>query len=79
MHWNQDKMQANNLNYIANRANLNKLALAFLENYRFQLWNRGELKELNGISIQVLQTRCKNPKIALDCIADALGISLPVL
>ena len=79
MHWNQDRMQANNPNYIANRANLNKLALAFLENYRFRLWNRGELKELDSLSIQALQTRCANPKVALDCIADALGISHPIL
>lgn len=44
MHWNQDRMQADNPNYISNRSNLNKLALAILENYRFRLWDRGEIK-----------------------------------
>ena len=72
MRFNQDKMQANNPNYIANRSALNKLALAYLQNYRYWLWNQG--KEKNLLSINVLQKRCSDPKTAMECIACGLGI-----
>ena len=78
LHWcldvrfSQDRMQANNPNYIANRSALNKLALAYLENYRFWLWNKGYEKKV--ISINQLQKRCYDPKMALECVASSLGI-----
>lgn len=79
MHWNQDRMQADNPNYISNRSNLNKLALAILENYRFRLWDRGEIKELNSLSIQALQTRTTNPRVATECIYAAIGLPFQAL
>jgi len=78
LHWcldvrfNQDRMQANNPNYIANRSALNKLALAYLQNYRYWLWDHG--KEKNLLSINILQKRCSDPKIAMECIACGLGV-----
>ena len=78
LHWcldvrfNQDRMQANNPNYIANRSALNKLALAYLQNYRYWLWDHG--KEKNLLSINILQKRCSEPKIAMECIACGLGV-----
>lgn len=78
LHWlldvrfNQDRMQANNPNYIANRSALNKLALAYLQNYRFWLWNTG--REKNLISLNLLQKRCGDPEIAMECIACSLGL-----
>ena len=77
LHWmldnlfRQDRMQADNPNYLTNRCALNKLALALLENYRFFLWNkRGESPQL---SIQLLQQRCRDPRVAIECIGYALG------
>ncbi len=72
-HWlldvrfNQDRMQANNPNYIANCNALNKLALAYLQNYSFWLWNTG--RENNLISLNLLQKRCEDPEAAIECIA----------
>jgi len=76
LHWSldnlfrQDRMQADNPNYISNRSSLNKLALALLENYRFHLWDKGEPKQL---SLHLLQERCRDPKTAIECIGCALG------
>lgn len=78
LHWmldnlfRQDRMQADNQNYLTNRCALNKLALALLENYRFYLWDqRGESENL---SVRLLQQRCRNPSTAIECIACALGL-----
>lgn len=77
LHWmldnlfRQDRMQADNPNYLTNRCALNKLALALLENYRFYLWDeRGESSQL---SIHLLQQRCRDPRVAIECIGYALG------
>lgn len=72
MRYNQDRIQANNPNYIANRSALNKLALAYLENYRYWLWNKGREKE--KLSLNILQKRCYDPKAALECVACSLGL-----
>jgi predicted transposase YbfD/YdcC len=71
MRYNQDRMQANNPNYIANCSALNKLALAYLENYRYWLWNNKKEKEL--LSLNILQKRCYDPDVAMECIACSLG------
>jgi hypothetical protein len=49
-----------------------RVALAYLENYRFWLWNKGYEKKV--ISINQLQKRCYDPKMALECVASSLGI-----
>ncbi len=78
LHWmldnlfRQDRMQADNRNYLTNRCALNKLALALLENYRFYLWN--ERGEAENLSVRLLQQRCRDPRIAIECIACALGL-----
>lgn len=78
LHWTldnlfrQDRMQADNPNYIENRSALNKLALALLENYRFYLWDNG--LENKKLSLHLLQERCRDPKIAIECIGSALGL-----
>ena len=72
MRYNQDRIQANNPNYIANRSALNKLALAYLENYRYWLWNKGREKE--KLSLNILQKRCYDTKAALECVACSLGL-----
>lgn len=72
VNWSQDAMQAKNPVYIANRSTLNKLALAMVENYRFWLCETGRLKSLKAVSIKQLQLRCRNPEIALECMAASL-------
>lgn len=72
MYWSQDRIQAKNPNYIANRSLLNKLALAFIENYRFRLWARSEDKD--PPSVKTVQARCRNPHNAIECIAMGLGL-----
>lgn len=72
MYWSQDRIQAKNPNYIANRSQLNKLALAFIENYRYRLWERSGDKKL--LSVKTVQSRCRNPRNAIECIAMGLGI-----
>ena len=64
-------MQADNPNYLSNRCALNKLALAMLENYQFHLWDTDVMNEKP--SLRLLQQRCRDPKIAIECIACALG------
>ena len=64
-------MQANNPNCIANRSALNKLALAYLENYRYWLWNNKKEKEL--LSLNILQKRCYDPDVAMKSIVCSLG------
>ena len=77
LHWmldnlfRQDRMQADNPNYLSNRCALNKLALAMLENYQFHLWDTDVMNEKP--SLRLLQQRCRDPKIAIECIACALG------
>lgn len=76
MFWRQDQMQASNPRYVANLSMLNKLALAFLEHYRYWLWTTKRLEEenLENISIQTLQARCRDPKVAIECLACGLGL-----
>ena len=71
MRYNQDRMQANNPNYIANRSAMNKLALAYLENYRYWLWNNKKEKE--QLSFNILQKRCYDPDVAMKSIVCSLG------
>lgn len=79
MFWRQDQMQASDPRYVANCSTLNKLALAFLEQYRYWLWNTGRLQEehIDSISIKNLQARCRNPKVAVECLACGLGLLQP--
>lgn len=73
MYWQQDRIQASNPNYISNRCALNKMALAYLENYRYWLWENKRIKSEDDISIRSLQIKCRKPEIALECIAAGLG------
>lgn len=73
MYWSQDRIQAKNPNYIANRSQLNKLALAFIENYRYWLWAHSGQKKM--LSVKTVQARCRNPLNALECIACGLGLN----
>lgn len=76
LHWSldccfkQDRIQAGNATYIANRFALNKLALAMLERYRYWLWDIGREKEV--LSINIVQQRCSDPATAIECIACSL-------
>ncbi len=70
--YHRDRIQANSPDYIANRSALHKLALAYLENYRYWLWNKGREKERLGLNI--LQKRCCDPMKAFECIACSLGL-----
>ena len=72
MRFNQDRMQANNPLYIANRSALNKLALAMLENYRFWLWDHK--RDSKPQSIKIMQQRCRVPEVAIECLACGLGL-----
>ena len=77
LHWTldnlfrQDRMQADCPSYIENRSALNKLALALLEHYRFYLWDHGEPNK--KLSLHLLQERCRDPQVAIECIGRALG------
>lgn len=73
MHWQQDRMQATNPNYISNRSALCKMALAYIENYRYWLWDHKRIKTEDELSVRSLQLRCRKPEIALECIAAGLG------
>ena len=71
--WRQDRMQAQNANYICNRSALNKLCLAFLENYRAWLVNPGAFRSFDDVSIKMLQARCRKPEVAVECLAVGLS------
>ena len=77
LHWmldtrfSQDRIQANNPKYITNRAALNKLALAMLENYRCWLCLKG--REKAELSISQIMKRCTDPETAMECLACGLG------
>ncbi len=71
--WRQDRMQAQNANYICNRSALNKLCLAFLENYRAWLVNTGAFRSFDDVSIKMLQARCRKPEVAVECLAVGLS------
>ena len=73
MHWQQDRMQAINPNYISNRSALCKMALAYIENYRYWLWDHKRIKSEDDVSIRSLQLQCRKPEVALECIAAGLG------
>ena len=75
MLWRQDQMRACNPRYISNCSMLNKLALTLLENYRFWLWNTGRIESPEQISIRTLQSRCQDPKVALECLAVGFGLT----
>ena len=72
MHFDQDRMQAVDPDYISNRVALNKLALAMLENYRYWLWECG--KTCDVLSIKAAMRHCHNFDNALNCIAWSQGI-----
>ena len=72
--WRQDQMCASNPRYLSNCSMLNKSALAFLENYRVWLWNKGLIDNPEDVSIKTLQKRCQNPRIALECLAAGLAL-----
>ncbi len=72
--WHQDRMRASDPHYLANCSMLNKTALAFLENYRYWLWNNGQIDSMEDVSIKTLQKRCQNPRVALECLAAGLGL-----
>ena len=72
MRFSQDRVQANEPRYIANRSALNKLALAFLEHYRFWLWTTN--RERNLLSVNLVQQRCLEPEVAMECLACGLGL-----
>ena len=74
MFWHQDQMRASHPRYIANCSMLFKMALAFLENYRYWLWAKGLIDKEDGVSIKTLQKRCQNPRVALECLAAGLGL-----
>lgn len=73
MYWQQDQVQATQPNYISNRSALCKMALAYIENYRYWLWDHKRIKTEEEISIRSLQLRCRKPEVALECIAAGLG------
>lgn len=77
LHWmldnlfQQDRVQAEDPTYISNRTALNKICLALLENYRFYLWDH-DLAPAN-LSLGLLQKRCHDPMVSIQCIGYALG------
>ena len=72
MHFDQDRMQATDSDYISNRVALNKLALAMLENYRYWLWEKG--KTCDVLSIKSTMRHCHNFDNALSCLAWSQGV-----
>ena len=73
MHWQQDRMQAFNPNYVSNRSALCKMALAYIENYRYWLWDQKRINSEDEVSIRELQFQCKKTEVAFECIAAGLG------
>ena len=71
--WNQDAISAKNPCYIANRSALNKMALAYVENYRYWLWNTGRSTGPEPLPLTTMQTRCHKPEVAIECLAVGLG------
>ena len=65
-------MQAHKVDYITNRAALNKVALAMLENYRYWLWDKGLEKTMP--SVRQTQMRCRRLEEAMQCIACSQGL-----
>lgn len=72
MRFSQDHMQANHPHYVANRSALNKMAMAFLEHYRFWLWDTG--RESSPPSVNIIQQRCLDPATAMECLACGMGL-----
>ena len=71
--WNQDAVFAKNPCYITNRSALNRMALAFLENYSFWLWDTERSEGKEPLSISAVQARCRKPEVAIECLAVGLG------
>ena len=72
MRFSQDRMQANDPAYIANRSALNKTALAMVEHWRFWLWETKKTPKV--LSVKQAMERCEQPKEALECLCCALGM-----
>lgn len=72
VNFDQDRMQAHKVDYITNRAALNKVALAMLENYRYWLWDKGLEKTMP--SVRQTQMRCRRLEEAMQCIACSQGL-----
>lgn len=73
IHFDQDRIQAGDTRYIANRVAVNKLALAMLENYRYWLWSTNKTKEV--MSIRSTMQHCRSLHRAIECIAWSQGIA----
>ena len=72
IHFNQDRMQATDIDYISNRVALNKLALALVENYRYWLWLHGKTESV--MSTRATMRYCRNFDNALHCLACSQGL-----
>lgn len=72
MHFSQDRMQADDPVYVANRSALNKTALAMIEHWRFWLWETKKTPKL--LSVRQAMERCEQPRVALECLCCALGL-----
>jgi len=72
VNFDQDRMQAHKVDYITNRAALNKVALAMLENYRYWLWDKGLEKTMP--SVRQTQMRCRRLEEAVQCTACSQGL-----
>lgn len=73
--WDQDAMSAKAPNYIANRSALNKLALAYQENYRYWLLEKGRCRPDDLPSLATLQVRCQRMEAFTECLAAAFGLA----
>ena len=69
-HFDQDRMQASDVNFIANTSALRKLILTLL----YQEQKRVELEEGVKISIKALRARCTNLAYALGVLARGLRV-----
>ena len=72
IHFNQDRMQATDIDYISNRVALNTLTLALVENYRYWLWLHDKTESV--MSTRATMRYCRNFDNALHCLACSQGL-----
>ena len=72
MKFNQDRMQAKDINYISNRSEINKIVLGHVQKYRKYL---ADLEREEFLSlVDIILQRCVNIAFAIEAVGVELGL-----